>query len=204
MSTTATPSPSVGASERRRRLGFGLLGLVIGVAVGVMMHALYAKQSDADATDATYDRNGDGRPDEWWTGEGDATAMGYDRNLDGEPDAFFRVRSGLVESSESDDNFDGRIDHFVRFRFGFPTKETLDLDGNGQLDLSLEYTNGIPYRSVCWPNHRGKVRRIGEYVNGLLRKTYDMTDEKTDPASLVLYDEFGNPSRLAPPLPVER
>lgn len=60
MSTSATPLPSVGASERRpndRRLGFGLLGLVIGVAVGVVMHALYAKQSDADATDATYDRN---------------------------------------------------------------------------------------------------------------------------------------------------
>ncbi len=88
------------------------------------------------------DRNGDGRPDQWYeVADGRVVGLSQDRNYDGEVDytVEYDAENRKVRE-EMDFNYDGRMDDFYYFENGQLVRQEVDTNFDGRIDLwvSLE------------------------------------------------------------------
>ena len=117
----------------------------------------------------TYDQNGDGQPDQWYTvrsgvvveyradsdfdGHVDAlvrygpggmvTYEEYDFNMDGNMDDFYFYEKGLLVRREVDSNFDTRVDMWIYLVQGsYIERMERDTDFDGRIDVSRDYRQG--------------------------------------------------------------
>jgi len=83
------------------------------------------------------DRNGDGRPDQWYEMEADQVrAVSMDRNYDDRVDYTVEYDSQQRKVRESlDYNLDGRMDDFYFFEDGVLVREEIDSNFDDRIDL---------------------------------------------------------------------
>jgi hypothetical protein len=158
-------------------------GIFIALAVGFLA-LLFAvsqfrekqrKQADSHTT-FTFDRNGDGKPDEWRV---------YDSR-------------GAPFATKCDDNFDGKVDAWYDFKNGAAKSGRMDTDFNGVPDLFVEYKNELPVRSEYKPNGSKTASRVETFVNGILTEAIVDSDRDGTPDYRIKYDAFANPSEHLP------
>jgi hypothetical protein len=114
---------------------------------------------------STDDRNGDGRPDVWWTydRQGQVVEKAVDSNFDGRSDVVEYYLGGSLVRRESDRNFDDRIDLVEDFDATTHqhTRSVADNDFDGTADLLVLFKDNQPVFSK-----RAPFRVRGANANG--------------------------------------
>ena len=113
---------------------------------------------------STDDRNGDGRPDVWWTydRQGRVVEKAVDSNFDGRSDVREYYLGGQLVRRESDRNFDDRIDLVEDFDATTHqhTRSVADSDFDGTADLLVLFKDNRPVFSKQVPRWvRGRTAK---------------------------------------------
>ena len=126
---------------------------------------------------ASYDRNGDGRADEWQYRLGDGTIkVAIDTKADGHPDLIRTYRNGEMVKLERDRNLDGQTDWIEEYDHGQLARLTRDDNFDGKPDLVNTYRRGKLALVEHDPDACGSVDRTdyfddsGKLIRTELRK----------------------------------
>jgi len=115
------------------------------VLLGTVLFAINAEEY-------TFDRNKDGKPDQWFEYEdGIAILEKRDRNFDGVIDytAKFDNKNRKIYE-EIDFNYDGQMDDFYYYEEGLLVLRKIVSNYDGQIDIFIYITDGIIYQSMRW------------------------------------------------------
>jgi len=161
--TQVEPSASALAPRPASKASFGLLGLVVGVALGVAgTWAAYRSPVRVDGID----HNRDGVLDEKWTFSANGTLLRteVDRNFDHKVDYVIRYDArAMIESAEADDDFDGVFETRFVYREGSVLTSETDTDGDGFPDLRSSYAHGILMSTAFLDPATGLPLRVEHY-----------------------------------------
>ncbi len=126
---------------------------------------------------ASYDRNGDGRTDEWQYKLGDGTIkIAIDTKAAGRPDLIRTYHDGQLVKLERDRNLDGRTDWIEEYDHGQLARLTRDDNFDGKPDLVNTYRRGKLALVEHDPDACGSVDRTdyfddsGKLIRTELRK----------------------------------
>ena len=194
--THSERSSNAPASARTSpRIKLSLPQLITGVVVGVLLCLLYQETAKLGTKTYSYDSDGDGKPDEVWVyKDGRNTEASYDRNLDGKLDNWCHYdSSGRLILTSSDDNFDGVSDGTWYYTNGVVASSHLDTDFNGTPDVITTFRYGFPVQSDWRPNGTNVVtlRQLFQFGN----LTEEQRDTNLDGSFdvTIQYGPFQNP-----------
>jgi len=129
------------------------------------------------APTAAYDRNGDGRTDEWQYKLGDGTIkIAVDTQAHGRPDLIRTYRDGQLIKLERDRNFDGQTDWVEEYDHGQLSRLTRDDNFDGKPETVNTYRHGKLALAEYDPDACGSVDRTdyfddsGKLIRTELRK----------------------------------
>jgi Putative prokaryotic signal transducing protein len=181
-----SPSPATNSLLSYR----GLLGLLIGLAMGVLgMFALYR----TPLTTEGIDHNGDGKIDEKWiyAANGRPLRAEIDRNFDGKVDLIHYYNlGGMIEKIESDENFDGVYESITKYKLGNAEISEMDTDNDGIKDMRTVYRFGIVQRVEYLSPYTLKPLRVEYYKLGKLYKAELDNDKDGVLDTRQLYDSL--------------
>lgn len=121
--------------------------------------------SRSPVADAVYDRNGDGRPDEWvYRLSASEVKIEFDTNNDGRPDLTKFYKNNELVRVERDRNFDGRPDLVIEYDHGVITREIHDDDFDGKPESIKIFRNGKLAILELDPYERGAID-VAEYYD---------------------------------------
>jgi hypothetical protein len=108
--------------------------------------------------DSVYDRDGDGRPDEWvYRLSKTEVKKEFDTNGDGRPDVTKFYKNGELVRVERDRNFDGVSDLVVEYDHGVITREVHDDDFDGKPEAIKIFRKGKLAILELDPLERGAI-----------------------------------------------
>jgi hypothetical protein len=115
--------------------------------------------------DAVYDRDRDGRPDEWiYRLSETEVKIEFDTNRDGRPDVTKFYKNGALIRIERDRNFDGRPDLIEEFDHGIIAREIHDDDFDGKPEAIKIFRRGKLAILELDPKERGAID-VAEYYD---------------------------------------
>jgi hypothetical protein len=87
-----------------------------------------------------------------------ATQYTFDKNEDGKPDQWYDYEDGKVITEQSDANFDGKVDYKAEFdRTGRKRLEEFDMNFDGKMDDIYHYDEGMLITEELDTNFDGKI-----------------------------------------------
>ena len=121
--------------------------------------------SHSPVADAVYDRDGDGRPDEWVyrLSKGEVKEE-FDTNGDGRPDLTRFYKNNVLVRVERDRNFDGRPDLVEEYDHGVIAREIHDDDFDGKPEAIKIFRKGKLAILELDPDERGAID-VAEYYD---------------------------------------
>jgi hypothetical protein len=178
VNTTATAHHKDRArTTRAHRVNLARAGVrILLVLVCILSMAAYSCTRDPSPT-ASYDRNRDGRVDEWEYKLGDGTVkIAVDTNAHGRPDLIRTYRDGQLLKVERDRNLDGKTDLVEEYDHGELTRLTRDDNFDGKPETIKTYRHGKLALVESDPDACGSVDRTdyfddsGKLIRTELRK----------------------------------
>lgn len=121
--------------------------------------------SRSPVAEAVYDRDGDGRPDEWvYRLSETEVKIEFDTNGDGRPDLTKFYKNNELVRVERDRNFDGRPDLITEYDHGVIAREIHDDDFDGKPEAIKIFRKGKLAILELDPTERGAID-IAEYYD---------------------------------------
>jgi hypothetical protein len=161
--------------KQRNRIGRRGLRTILAL-LAIFCVAAYSCTRDSAPT-ASYDRNGDGRNDEWQYKLGDGTIkIAIDTNAHGRPDLIRTYRDGQLIRLERDRNLDGKTDWVEEYDRGQLSRLTRDDNFDGKPEIVNTYRHGKLALAEFDPDACGSVDRTdyfddsGKLIRSELRK----------------------------------
>lgn len=146
---------------------------------GALLTLIVASCARPPAPSATYDRNHDGRIDEWVYRISDSEVKrAFDTNGDGKPDVVKTYEHGQLVQVEQDRNFDGRTDLVKKFDQGKLAQVTRDDNFDGKPESVEIYRHGILAMVEHDPDGCGIADSVDYYENGRLVRTQLRTTKR--------------------------
>jgi hypothetical protein len=168
---TIASAPHSNLARIMRRLARAMLVLLAIFAVAA------SSCTRESAPTASYDRNGDGRTDEWQYKLGDGSIkIAVDTKSHGHPDLIRTYRDGQLVKLERDRNLDGQTDWIEEYDHGQLTRLTRDDNFDGKPETVNTYRHGKLALAEYDPDACGSVDRTdyfddaGRLIRTELRK----------------------------------
>lgn len=168
---------------------FLLIGFLIGFGFSDKIKNSLPKQDSRK----DYDLNGDGIADRWdYYVEEILVQQTFDRNFDGRIDEWLTYKNGFdYDLLQKDTDFNGTPDTFYHFKNNAFSKCEMDLDENKSPDLVGYYKNGIFEKAEVFDKASGKLRAVVECTKGLRSREFLDTDGDGVFDKSITYDEYG-------------
>lgn len=202
-----TDNKSLGSFGNNRCLGWGFVGLLCGVLLGVLVNLNRSGAENPGSCTLEYDNNRDGKADViLYYERGVLVRAEHDRNFDGRLDYFEWFDDGIISRAESDDDFDGKIDGWLTYRDGSLWLSKHDTDKNGVSDVFQHFEHGVIKMAVWRPNESRKPTRIEFFEKGVKSKVLRDTGSDGLLDTVAVFDAFENQvseEKLSGPLTAE-
>lgn len=169
--------PEAARPPRPVKSGRGVLGLLAGLAIGVVGTTLFFR---TPVTSDGIDHNADGRLDEHWhfAASGRQARTDIDGNFDGTIDLVITFdERGVQQSSVADENFDGVFETKSIYRAGALLMTEVDTDGDGLANLRHNFRHGVLATTETLNPYSGLPLRVEHFKLGVLQHADADTDK---------------------------
>lgn len=179
-SHTEIPPKPIDDNRRPSYATFFVGGVLVGIiiaAIGIV--PAYRAVEKYYSTQGTYeyDRNKDGKTDEWikYYSSGRASEYMSDDNNDGKGDTrYFYNEDGYTTKMEVDADFNGSFNDITYYDNGLAVRGETDINNDGKPDCWRKYQNGMIIETDRDTNFDGKIDKKSFWQGGvIIRKESD-------------------------------